>query len=175
MKRVIILAGLVAAAALGCTHQSYTYAPVEQASASIGGRPAASYALPGGSGTVRIATMGLANVGHVDQARGRSVTAMHVRMEVSNRSASPMTVDTREQIAHLDRYGTSYPALYASEGSVSPIVTVPPGEARSIELFYPILEPVIGTQLVPRFDVALGVHTGSGPMNARTNFDRHVL
>src|SRR5689334_5623664 len=106
----IFLASCVLAA---CAEDEYIYRPAEQATANVGGLPAARYGIPPERplGTVLIASSGLARIGFGDGAEQRMLA---VRMVISNNTDDvPWTVDTREQRAIVLGAGESRP-VYAN-------------------------------------------------------------
>src|SRR5215471_2879520 len=90
----IFLATILVAA---CAPDEYIYRPAEQATAEVGGLPAARYGVPPERpvGSVLVASSGLARIGF---SGGAEQKMLQVRLVVSNNSDdAPWTLDTREQ------------------------------------------------------------------------------
>jgi hypothetical protein len=95
-------------------------------------------------------------------------------MVVANNSAEPWTVDTREQRIALPGQRQTPPAfVHTAEGDVTlPYVTVPAGDKRTIDLFYPLPADLQSAKHIPEFDVVWRVHTDEQTVAERTPFDR---
>lgn len=160
------------ALALGGCAANYAYVPQQNATAQVAGQPAADYSIPpeAPQGDVRVASLGLTRVG--TQA-GERVTAMHVRMVVANNSATPWTVDAREQLGVIAGEGQVRPIFASTDGGTLPRVEVEPRGKRTIDLFYPLPAGLQKARRLPEFDLLWKVDTGGGRVVAqRTEFDR---
>jgi hypothetical protein len=170
-KWIATLPALVLAA---CAHD-YTYRPTEHATGSIGGHVAADYQIPATApqGDVRLASFGLGELAPA-KGSGDSKPALHLRMVVSNNSAQPWTVDTREQKLDIKGAGSTLPAFSTTrEGNAElPLVTVAPGSKRVIDLLFPLPPNQQSAGSIPEFDAIWNVHTGTQDVIERTPFDR---
>lgn len=170
-RSIAVLSVLVLA---GCAHQ-YEYQPTEHATGSIGGHLAADYQIPptAPQGDVRLASFGLGELAPAKGSSG-STPALHLRMVVSNNSAQPWTVDTREQKLDIEGAGQSSAAFTAtSEGNGGlPVVTVAPGSKRVIDLLFPLPPNQQSASNIPAFDAIWNVHAGTQDVIERTPFDR---
>lgn len=172
MLRRIALPGLVVAVA-GCAERSFVYRPVEQATATMDGQAAARYLVPPEAprGDVRIGSFGVMDVAPQDEAA--EVTALHVRMVVSNDSdTGPWSIDTRSLRAELRGVGDAGVPMVNAEAEALPMVEVPPGQQRTINLFYPLPEGLADAEDVPAFDLVWQVQTASRLVTERTPFER---
>jgi hypothetical protein len=172
-----VLAGAVAwlsGVALGCSPNSdYVYKPEVNATAEIRGRTAADYPLPSAAasqGDLRVASFGIARLTRA--AGEQKMHAMHVRMVVSNNGREPWVVDTREQRATV-RGGAAEPPVYVnSDRDGLPMVTIPPGGKRTIDLFCPLPPDAERAARIPEFDVLWRVRAGLTEVAERTPFER---
>jgi len=170
-KLIAMLPVLVLA---GCAHE-YLYQPAEHATGTLGGHVAADYQVPPAApqGDVRLASFGL---GELAPAKGTSdpTPALHLRMVVSNNGDQPWTLDTREQKLDIEGSGPTPPAFSTtSEGNGGlPLVTVPPGSKRVVDLFFPLPPNQQSAGSIPEFDAIWNVHTGTQDVVERTPFDR---
>lgn len=162
----------LAALALAACAPSYVYLPEENATASIAGRAAARYAIPPErpQGDVRVASFGVSVVTPVNGTG--AFNALHVRMVVSNESHQPWTLDTRNQLISIAHEGTSRPIYSNVDRGSQPLVTIAPGDKRTIDLFYPLPADMQGAKRIPTFDVLWKVHTGARVIAERTPFQR---
>src|SRR5260221_347333 len=165
----IFVASLVLGA---CAEDEYIYRPAEQATAWVGGLPAARYGIPPERplGTVLVASSGLARVGFSNGAEQRMLA---IRMVVSNNADdTPWTVDTREQRAIVLGAGESRPLYANADGGLSPLLQIPRGRKATIDLFYPLPVERQEAKRVPEFDVIWQVQTGERLVAERTPFER---
>jgi hypothetical protein len=170
---VLLAGGAVAAAALSACENQYVYRPAVNTSATIQGQPASYYRIPANAphGDVRIATFGLAQI--QPREGGGELEAIHVRMIVSNTDGDrPWTVDTREQLVALPNHGESRPAYATVDQGAAPLVEIPPRQARTIDLFYPLPADMSDADDLPSFDTIWTVQTAQGPVAERTPFER---
>jgi hypothetical protein len=155
-----------------CAEDLYVYRPTEQATARVGGLPAARYGIPQERplGTVLIASPGLARVGFSGGAEQRMLS---LRVVVSNNADdTPWTVDTREVRAIVLGAGESRPAYANADSGLSPLLQVPRGHKTTIDLFYPLPADRQDAKHVPEFDVIWQVQTGQRLVVERTPFER---
>ena len=175
MRSVCRLVLFVAATAAGaaCGGGPYTYVPATNTSAMIAGRPASYYAIPPEAprGDLRVATFGFADVAPASDESVR-LRSIHVRMIVANNATAPWTVDTREQRLTLPGSGESRAAYASVNQGAPPIIDVPPGQARTIDLFYPLPAAYRDADKLPAFDIAATVRTDTQAVTERTPFER---
>ncbi len=126
-----------------------------------------SYRLPPG-GDVAIAVVGYDRITRraYDQT---SFPALRVRMTLTNRGAQPWTVNRREQLAFIESYGPSLPAA-ASD----PLLVVPPGETRALDLFYPVPSPSFAQAPPQKLSVQWRVRVPGALIGDRARLDREV-
>jgi hypothetical protein len=166
---------LLVVAAIGC-EENFVYVPATNTGAQVEGRPAANVPIPPEAprGDVRVATFGVSSI--EPREGSGEVRALHVRVIVADNTSRPWTVDTREQRVSLAERGESR-AAYASadKGSAPPIVTVPAGDKRTIDLFFPLPADMAKASALPRFDAIWTVHTDARPVTERTPFERVAI
>lgn len=173
------LPGLVALliAGAGCsTNSLYSYRPVEQVTSAVEGNPAARYAIPPESprGDVRIASFGVTDI---ERSGEPDWAALHLRFVISNDSgAQPWTVDTRQITLELrDKKNRPAPGLVNADEQDLPVVTVPPRQVRTVDLYYPLPEGMEEAEDVPAFDVLWTVQTDTRAVTERTPFERFYI
>ena len=169
-----LFAGSVACVSFvaGCSANSYVYRPAEQATANVGGLPAARYGVPPEkpTGSVLVASPGIVEMKFGNDSKTR---ALSVRMVVANNAdEAAWKVDTREQRAVVAGGGQSAPFYVNSDGQDSPVVEVARGQKRTVDLYYPMPASANDAKHVPEFDVLWQVHTGERVVTERTPFDR---
>ncbi|HKQ70074.1 MAG TPA: hypothetical protein VJT73_12080 [Polyangiaceae bacterium] len=132
--RANVVLGLVAigcSLGISCASQKEVFIPVGQSVASVHGAPSARYALPGGS--VLLVPLPMRTV--------REQELIGVRMIVDNESGPmPWLVDAREQSIVPGPSEMEAPDPKADivvNRSGSSVVTVPPGEKETIDLYFP--------------------------------------
>ncbi|HKQ71127.1 MAG TPA: hypothetical protein VJT73_17400 [Polyangiaceae bacterium] len=155
----------------GCGSESYAYRPAEQATATLSGLPAARYGVPPErpSGTVRVASPGLTEIGVNDGQRAKMLL---LRVNVENNSdEEPWSFDTREQRVVVAGDGESRPAYVASAQKESPLFRIARGEKRTIDLYYPPPAGFADAKRPPSFDIIWQVKTGERVVAERTPFD----
>jgi hypothetical protein len=160
--------GLLALA--GCTPE-YLYRPAENVSGVVGGRLAARYAIPPEQprGELRVASFGFAEL----KSEQEPIRALHIRWTAANtHGRGPWFVDTREQYGIIPGEGRSRPAYASSDAGGLPIVRIDPGDARTIDLFYPLPETAQNAAEIPQFDVLTNVQTDTRLVSERTPFER---
>jgi hypothetical protein len=163
----------IAASALmlgGCAENAYLYRPAQQATAVVSGLPAARYPVPAErpTGEVLVLSSGVTEIKPSDVP----TRALFVRLVVTNNSDdAAWGVDTRRQIAVLggQRISPSYVNAY---GQALPVIQVPRGDKRTIDLYYPVPAGMESNGDVPQFDVAWNIQTSGRLVAERTSFDR---
>jgi hypothetical protein len=155
-----------------CAEDEYVYRPAEQATAQVGGLPAARYGVPPERplGTVLVASSGLARIGWSGGAEQHMLT---VRLVIANNTDDrPWTVDTREQRAIVIGAGESRPAYANADGGLSPLLQIDRGKKISIDLYYPLPADRQSAKEVPQFELIWQVQTGERLVAERTPFER---
>jgi hypothetical protein len=155
-----------------CAEDQFVYRPSEQATAHLGGLPAARYGIPPERplGSVLVASSGLARVGFGDGAEQRMLA---IRLVVSNNADdTPWTVDTRAQRAIVLGAGESRPVYANADVGLPPLLQVPRGKKLTIDLFYALPAERQDAKRVPEFDVIWQVETGERLVAERTPFER---
>ena len=169
MRRLLLLCVLGCA---GCASQQYYYQPTEQATATLEGRPAARYGIPPESprGDVLVTTFGVASL---DLGGDEPLPVLHVRLVVANNGGeAPWTVDTREIRAELRGLQPVGPAFISASVRDLPTVQIPSGEKRTLDLYFPLPDPLRSDRQVPQFDVLWRVATDTRDVAERTPFER---
>jgi hypothetical protein len=166
---------LVLGALTACTPE-YAYVPTTNATIA-GTRVAADYKIPASSprGEVQLESYGITDV-TPNEAPGERVRALHMRAIIMNNSGADWTFDTRAQQLELGGHGTTVPGYAtANRGSSPPIVTVPAGGKRVVDLFYPLPADLQHAAQIPDFDAIWRVQTDQGITTQRTPFERVEL
>jgi hypothetical protein len=167
---IVVLMGALGAA--GCASEAqYTFRPAEQATALVGGQPAARYAIPPESprGTLRVATCGVAGV---DTTSG-TVHTLHVRLVVANNNdTGPWEVDADALRAVYASGDVLAPIFINTSTPDAPEVRIAPGESATIDAYFPLADGVQGPEGVPRFDLLSKVRTPEREVVERTPFER---
>src|SRR5579863_7092620 len=133
--RSLVLAGTLAACA-----PDYAYVPTTNATMVGYDRVAAQYPLPATTphGSLQIASYGFANLTPKDEP-GVTERALHLRAILINNGSQDWTFDTRQQAIELEGQGQTAPVFAsASAGATPPLVTVPAGGKRVVDLFFPV-------------------------------------
>jgi hypothetical protein len=166
----------LAALAIGACEDTYVYAPTKSTGAELAQLPASDVSIPPEAprGDVRVATFGISDIeSQSGEAEGGRIRALHLRMVVANNSDHPWTVDTREQKLELEGRGQSK-AAYASvdAGAAPPLVTVPNGGKRTLDLFFPLPPDMAKASELPSFDAIWTVQTDVRAVTERIPFER---
>ena len=166
LATILLLAG-----AQACGSNA-TYIPEERATATLGGRTAASYGLPSDrneQGGLRVASYG---VSELKQNGDDSRKAIHLRMAVADNGTQPMTLDTRAQRLQLPDGRQLAPAYASSRASTPPLIQVAPGSARVVDLFFPLPADIAEEADPSQFDVIWRVDVGNQTVTQVTPFDQ---
>lgn len=170
----LVVSALTAALVTGaCASRKYVYQPAVNTSAMVEGRPASYYAIPPEAprGDVRLATFGLVDI--TPQDEDDDMRGVHIRMIVANNADVPWSVDTREQRLALPNDGESRPAYATVDVGQPPVIEIPPGQKRTIDLFFPLPAHMQKEKELPSFDTLWRVQTsGGGFVAERTPFER---
>ena len=161
--RQLVGIGLTAMMMLaGCAHERIA-SPASERSAP----GQVSYTLfPGGN--VDLAVLGYGRI--VRRAYDQtSFRALRVRMTLTNRGTQPWTVRPTEQIALIEQYGPTMPAAVSQR----PLV-VPPGETRTLELFYPVPSAAFAQRPPQRLALQWRVHLPGGVVGDRARLDHEL-
>ena len=155
----------------GCASQS-VYIPEERATATLGGRTAATYALPSEiskQGDIRLASYGVAKL---KQSGNDSFQAIHLRVALSDKGSQPIVLDARAQELRLPDGRRIAAAFIRSPVSAPPLIRVEPGSAQTVDLYFPIPEDLRDESSPPKFDVVWRVDVGGDTVSQITPFDK---
>lgn len=158
----------------GCAASDYAYVPAQAPTAHVGGRVAADYPIPAQSpkGQLKVLSYGVVSAGTDSGDNARP--ALHVRLVVTNSSARPWSLDTREQqvtIAGHPGIGVAF-ASASPGGAQPPLVDIAAGKSRTLDLFFPVPANDDSASAVPGFDLRWRVNTGEAIFVGATQFDR---
>jgi hypothetical protein len=164
--RATVAAAVLAAAA--CGPPRYVYAPATVTSAEIAGTAALSYSIPPGAprGELRVATLGITELA--------DARAIHVRIEVKNRSDEVWRVDGHDQLADIGV--VRRPRLLSAIGedlTSPPAIAIGPGETGELDVFF-MLPPDIALDTPVSFDAIVLVRTGERFVTQRAHFERFL-
>jgi hypothetical protein len=178
MRRVFTLVLAAGWLAAGCaTNSDFIYQPSEQATAQVSGRPAARYGVPPEKpmGDVRVTAFGVKDVHPPKPAPKEPVVT--TRLVIANNSdPTPWTLDTRQQALLLPPSPQRITPVYAnSDAGPGPIITIYPGQQRTVDLFFPLPKGMDKASKLPDFDLAWQVDTSSRLVAERTPFERQSL
>src|SRR5690606_26480466 len=110
---------------------------------------------------------------YVDELRAiDALRAIHVRMVVANNSDVVWWVDTRDVRAVLPSNGESRAAFARVDEGSPPIVQIPPGEERTIDLFFPLPEHMQDASELPSFETIWSIQMPNMTIAERTPFER---
>jgi len=156
---------LLVAMTTACASQG-SYVPEERATATLGGRTAASYPLPTSQNEqvhVRVASYGITKLKSPGEPK-----AIHVRMAVADAGHEPLVVDTSEQRVQLPDGRQLAPTYASASMSAPPLVTVQPGSAQNVDLYFTIPDESDPS----RFDAIWRVQLGNRTLSRITPFDK---
>lgn len=182
----VLALSFAAIAFVGCAPQPYAYVPVAPATPTQADMPtgALSETTPtpaidaiepsATNGSVRLASYGVAKIPGTTRSDGGASPSVHLRMTVTNRSADTWTVNGAEQRLEIGADDGGRVAVYAltASGQRAPTIDVPSGEARVVDLFYPLPDGVKPGKDLPRFDAVWSVQSGRAAVSDRTVFER---
>jgi hypothetical protein len=134
--------------------------------------PVSRYVIPEDKpeGKIRITSFGVVPL--EPTGGGKASNALHVRIVLANEEGlKPWKVDTRELRLSLPGEGESRPAFVNTDAGTPPIILVPPGAERTLDLFYPLPAEVKDDEEVDEFTIRWAVTTGSGLIVRRTPFE----
>ncbi len=168
MVRRGLLFGALALAA--CSSQGYTRVAASAGTLEVSPDGVAGSDISGDSaiGDVRIANLGIVRIRVVGPPISAALRGLHVRMVVANRSAHPWTVDVRQQRAVLPGYASSHAAYASARDASPPFVEIPAGDARSLDLIFPLPAPMQQAERVPVFGLVWVIVTGDHEVSAQT-------
>jgi hypothetical protein len=177
MRKLLLLCLAIGASSAGCAADRFYYQPAEQANAISGGHPAAQYSIPPGrlGGDVRVTSFGVTKLeptGSDDRVR-----VLHVRLDLANENGQQAwELDTRHvQVQFEGSRHSSAPAFANARDAGLPLVEIPPGEARTVDLYYALPADIKGERQLPRFEVVWRVRTDEGLVAERTPFERREI
>jgi hypothetical protein len=159
-----------------CASRAYVYEPVTTTSAEVGGRPAARYRIPlvRPEGDAQLVSFGVAEVKPADSDEPPT-RVLAMRLIVANRSEQSWTVDARVQALVFDDGQEATPMYALALGGSPPMVDVPAGESRAIDLLFPLPRGVEEARDLPRFDAVWSVRTSQHVVTGRTPFARNAV
>lgn len=152
---------------LGCATERYFYTPsasedrVDQQSGT------AFYPIPVNipQGNARVQSQGIVDL--EPKNGGNKITAVHLRLSISNQSATPWSLDVQEQRVDFPNRGSSTPVLASSDSRELPNIVIQPHELRSVDLYFQLPPGADEASKIPEFDFRWSVHT-EGQVVART-------
>jgi hypothetical protein len=122
-------------------------------------------------GELELASYGLVDVGSQAGSAG-PLRALHLRMTLVDHGPTPWTVDTRDQRIDVEGYGASVAAFASADaGTRPPLVVVPPGGVRVIDLFFPLPDALQSDENLPSVDAIWSVEVDGRVVSERTPFD----
>jgi hypothetical protein len=159
----------------GCASSEYAYVPAQAPTAEVGGRVAAEYPIPAQSPKGQLAVLSYGVVWAGTDTEPNARPALHVRLLVTNSSARPWSLDTREQevtVAGQPATGVAF-ASASPGGAQPPVVDVAPGKSRTLDLFFPVPPDLDDdASAVPGFDLSWRLNTNEAIFVGATRFDR---
>jgi hypothetical protein len=174
MRHSLTLIAFTAGAHACSSHTSHI--PEQRASATLGGRSAATYALSsehGQQGSLRLSSFGTAKL--KQRGGGDSSTALHLRMAVADYGDELIVLDTRAQRLRLPDGQEVAPAHVRSEAGAVPALRVMPGKARLVDLYFALPPGLLDEARVSGFDVLWRVRVGDQTVARTTPFERTAL
>lgn len=170
------LSFLLAVTICACGSTNYAFVPANGPSASLDGRPAAGYAIGAQppTGDLRVASWGVEDLSPNDGS-GQTISALHVRVLVTNPGGPAWTLDTREQGMSLQGRGSSTPAFATAnpgDGSSPPVLTIAPQSTRLVDLFFPLPDDAQSPGSIPAFETTTRIHVGAALIAQVTPFAR---
>ncbi|MFH0901411.1 MAG: hypothetical protein V2A73_12355 [Pseudomonadota bacterium] len=163
-RRVALLGLLSALASASCSGQRTAYHAVRAERTEVAVRVGAYYEVAP-RGSVMLASFGTTHLGP------RKLPAVHARIDASNLSNEQWQIDVRRQVGELPGIGQVQAGYVTANSSALPVVDVPPGAARYVDLYF-LLPRGTQTRQLPSFQVSWVVQTSRGPATAQTPFNR---
>jgi hypothetical protein len=161
----------------GCAIESpYAYRPSVPSVADTQGYVTGVYGVPPErpDGEVRVLSFGI--VGLQSAPRTETFPTLHARLLIANNGdATGWTLDTRQVLIDIAGEGTSA-ALYANSDTGSmPLVTIPRGDRRTVDFYFPVPGRAGAGQRLPAFDLRWQIQTGARLVAERTPFQRSEI
>jgi hypothetical protein len=159
---------------VSCAEGTYAFEPAVRRGALLAGRPAAYYPVPPAAprGDVRVASLGTTKV---RLQGGLEVPVVQVRLVVANNSNSEWVVATRDQLAAIAGEPLRAAAFVNTDSDRAPLVAIPPGERRTLDLFFALPKGMTKPKDIPYFDVIWRLRTGQEEVAERTPFERFEI
>lgn len=160
-------------AALVACRAGFAVLPTTSATQAVAAESPVTYAIPRDAprGLVKVVSYGLVEVSLGDTTANEHLRALHVRMFLRNDGDHSWTVDASAQRLALDGRGVSAPAFASADpGGPPPVITIPTGERRVIDLFFPLPGDLADAHTIPAFDALWRVRTDTGVVVDRTPF-----
>jgi hypothetical protein len=101
--------------------------------------------------------------------------ALCMRLIVANRSEQSWRVDARVQAIVFDDGRKATPKYALALSGEPPMVVVPAGTTRTVDLFFPLPRGIDGPRALPRFDAVWSVQTPKRVVTGRTPFARTTV
>ncbi len=156
-----------ALATIGCSDYAYRSAAATTANPQV-----AAYRVPAQAprGQVVVRSSGITALPAEANQPGK---ALQVSLTVANDGILPWLVDTRKTTIVLPDGDERAPALTVSAlGSNGPIIAVPVGSARTIQLYYALSPDEQHARQLPGFATRWQVETAHGTLQGETRFHR---
>jgi hypothetical protein len=171
-----LVSGCATSVAYAPPEREYGYRPSAISLTDMNGFAAAVYPLPPErpEGELRVVSFGFTAM---QAAHGApSFPTLHVRVIASNNGDPTVwRLDTRQVLLAVPGLG-DVAALYVNsdQGSM-PLLSVPRGERRTVDFYFPLPRPVTAPDGLPGFDLRWQVQTGTRLVAERTMFQRVEL
>jgi len=127
--------------------------------------PAVRYALPGPDrprGEIKVESYGV-------RAESAWVGVLHVRLTITNDvDDTPWQIDTGEVTAEIEGQGASQAGSVATDAGTPPLLSVPRGERRVVDLYFAAPTSLAGSP--SSCSVTWSVRTGDGAVTEETSF-----
>jgi hypothetical protein len=167
---VLIITGFLALS--GCSSAEYLYQPEEHQSSQFGtGKNEAVYSEPTNQpkGKVRVASMGLVDI--KSKQDSKKFSALRLRISITNQSTSESwTFNTRDQSVSFPNDGQAKPLMM--DPSESSVVTVGPGELKTLDYYFPLPNEKMSADNLPQFDFHWQLEAGANHVQETTSFNR---
>jgi hypothetical protein len=165
-----IAAGALALAS-GCAHEyQYAYVPVGP---GTNGGAAASYPVPPAApqGEAWVTSFGYTDLGTGPDGSGAG-RLLHARLAVSNGSATPWTVDGRQQVLVAQGMPAQAPVYLNTDAGEGPLYQVAPGRANVFDFYYAVPPPFDQAGSLGGFALDWNVDAAGQPVAEQTAFSR---
>jgi hypothetical protein len=105
------------------------------------------------------------------------IDTLHVQMVVSNNDTEggAWSLDTRSLQVQFPGHPGIGPVFIKAPAAGLPVVSIPPGEQRTLDLYYPLPPGIEGAREIPNFDLTWQVQTSTQLVAERTPFERMII